>query len=216
MLRWLVGIDPRIGNMMSDTQAERWLNLTCHPSAQSEAARKIKARVRRTDAELRIGFRLDGEVSRIKVPRPRAPRLGSELWRHTCFETFIALEGQRTYHEFNFAPSGEWTVYAFGGYRNGSPMIDEAMRPEITVRTTDKRLALDARVRLDTLSATHLQASLCIGLAAVIEDNDRLTHWALRHPADRPDFHHADGFALLLEPPRRRMAAASMKATVSR
>ena len=38
-------------------------------------------------------------------------------------------------------------------------------------------------------------------LSAVIEASDGLSYWALRHPADKPDFHDADGFALLLEPP---------------
>jgi len=32
------------------------------------------------------------------------------------------------------------------------------------------------------------------------EASDAFSYWALRHPADKPDFHDADGFALLLEP----------------
>ena len=73
------------------------------------------------------------------------PRIATQLWRHTCFEAFIAVEGQPAYHEFNFAPSGEWTVYAFSGYRDGGPLADEMMRPHIAVRSTDSRLELDAR-----------------------------------------------------------------------
>ena len=35
------------------------------------------------------------------------------------------------------------------------------------------------------------------GLAAVIEEtNGRRSYWALAHPPGKPDFHHADGFAL--------------------
>jgi hypothetical protein len=75
------------------------------------------------------------------------------------------------------------------------------MRPHIAVRTTDSRLELDALVRLDGLSANHPHASLRIGLSAVIEASDGLSYWALRHPADKPDFHDAAGFSLLLEPP---------------
>ena len=58
-------------------------------------------------------FRLDGDIRRIRVPSPGVPRIATQLWRHTCFEAFIAMEGQPAYHEFNFAPSGEWAVYAF-------------------------------------------------------------------------------------------------------
>ena len=38
--------------------------------------------------------------------------------------------------------------------------------------------------------------------AAVVEETDgRLSYWALTHPAERPDFHHRDGFVLVLEGP---------------
>jgi hypothetical protein len=182
--------------------AEHWSDLKCHPSTRTETVRAIQVLVRRSaSAELQMTFRLDGDIPRIRIPPPGVPRINAELWRHTCFEAFIAVEGQRDYHEFNFAPSGEWCVYALSGYRNGGPVADEMMRPHIAVRSTGSRLELDALVRLDSLSATHPHASLRIGLSAVIEASDGLSYWALRHPADKPDFHHADGFALLLEPP---------------
>ena len=164
--------------------------------------RAIQVLVRRSaSADLRINFRLDGDISRIRIPSPSAPRIGTELWRHTCFEAFIAIEGKPAYHEFNFAPSGEWCIYALSGYRNGIPVADETMRPQIALRSTGSPLELDAHVRLDTLSALHPNAPLRIGLAAVIEASDGLSYWALRHPTDKPDFHNADGFTLLLAPP---------------
>ena len=181
---------------------EHCIDLRCHSSARSETVRAVEVRIRRSaSAELQMTFRLDGDIRRIRVPPPAVPRIATQLWRHTCFEAFIAVEGQPAYHEFNFAPSGEWAVYAFSGYRNGGPLANEMMRPHIAVRTTDSRLELDALVRLDGLSANHPRASLRIGLSAVIEASDGLSYWALRHPADKPDFHDAAGFALLLEPP---------------
>ena len=180
---------------------EHWSDLKCHPSTRTETVRATQVLVRRSSSELQMTFRLDGDIRRIRVPPPAVPRIATQLWRHTCFEAFIAVEGQPAYHEFNFAPSGEWAVYAFSGYRNGGPLPNEMMRPHIAVRTTDSRLELDALVRLDGLSANHPRASLRIGLSAVIEASDGLSYWALRHPADKPDFHHAAGFSLLLEPP---------------
>jgi hypothetical protein len=181
---------------------ENWIDLRCHPSTRPEAARTIQVLVRRTTgAELQITFRLDGDIPRISVPSPSLPRFARKLWEHTCFETFIAVQGQPAYQEFNFSPSGEWAVYAFRSYRNGGPLSNEIMRPHIAARSTDSRLELETRVRLDLLSAIHGRASLRIGLSAVIEASDGLSYWALRHPVDRPDFHDADGFALLLEPP---------------
>ena len=144
--------------------------------------RAIQVLVRRSSSELQMTFRLDGDIPRIRIAPPGVPRINPELWRHTCFEAFIAVDGQPAYHEFNFAPSGEWCVYALSGYRNGGPVADETMRPHIAVRSTESRLELDALVRLDSLSAIHPHAVLRIGLSAVIEANDGLSYWALRHP----------------------------------
>jgi hypothetical protein len=181
---------------------EQWIDLECHPSTRTESVRAIQVLVRRSaSAELQVTFRLDGDISRIIIPPPVAPRIGAELWRHTCFEAFINAEGQPAYHEFNFAPSGEWCIYALSGYRKGVPVADETMRPHIALRSNGNRLELDALVRLDTLSSVHSRASLRVGLSAVIEASDGLSYWALRHPANKPDFHDAAGFTLLVEPP---------------
>jgi len=182
---------------------EHRIDLSCHPSTHPGAVRAIQVLVRRSaSAELQLTFRLDGDRPHIRIPALAAPRIGTELWRHTCFEAFIALQGQPAYYEFNFAPSGEWCAYALSGYRNGAPAADEMMRPHIAVSSTSSRLELDAVVPLDSLSAVHPRAVLRIGLSAVIEASDgTLSYWALRHPTDKPDFHNADSFALLLDPP---------------
>ncbi|SRR5579875_804993 len=179
---------------------EQWIDLQCH-RARPQMVRTLQVCLRRHGNEVRVRFRLDGDRRRIIIPVPCEPRINTQLWRHTCFEAFIAIAGQAAYHEFNFAPSGEWCIYAFRGYRDGEPLADETMRPRIDVRFTGSGLELDALVRLDTLSAIHAAAPMRIGLAAVIETADGLSYWALRHPADRPDFHNADGFALRLDPP---------------
>jgi hypothetical protein len=182
---------------------EHWSDLKCHPSTRTETVRAIGVLVRRSAIELQMTFRLDGDIPSIRIAPPGVSRINTELWRHTCFEAFIAVDGQQAYHEFNFAPSGEWCVYALSGYRNGGPVADETLRPQISVRSYASRLELDAVVRLDSLSAIHARAALRIGLSAVIEaDDGTLSYWALHHPADKPDFHDANGFALLLEPPR--------------
>jgi hypothetical protein len=161
----------------------------------------VQALVRRAArSELRITFRLEADLARIRVPAPDAPRINTELWRHTCFETFIALDGQPAYHEFNFAPSGQWALYEFRSYRDGGPVLDDTMRPRISVRSTDDRLELDALVRIERLSAAHARATLRIGLSAVIESSEGVSYWAMRHPGGKPDFHNAGGFALRLEP----------------
>jgi hypothetical protein len=193
----------QIGAAIEPTMTlERWIDLRCHPSTRPETVRAIRVLLRRsTSHELEMTFHLDGDIPRIQTAPSSVSRAAQQLWRHTCFEAFIAVEGHRAYHEFNFAPSGEWAVYAFSGYRNGGPVTNEMMRPHIAVHSTGSRLELAAHVRLDSLSAIHPRASLRVGLSAVIEASDGLSYWALRHHRDKPDFHDADGFVLLLEPP---------------
>lgn len=186
---------------MSDMIIEHWLDLRCHRSARSGTVRAIKVLVRRSETELQVTFLLEGDISQIRVRSSDMSRIATQLWRSTCFEAFIAVDGQPAYHEFNFAPSGEWAVYAFRGYRSGGLLDDETLRPHIAVSSADSWLKLEALVRLDSLSAIHPHAPLRMGLSAIIEAPDGFSYWALRHPDGKPDFHDAGGFALLLEPP---------------
>jgi hypothetical protein len=183
-------------------KAGQWIDLTCHPSIPTETVRAIAVCVRRTARpELQMTFRIEGEIARLRIPPRGVVRIGKDLWRHTCFEAFIAIEGEAAYHEFNFAPSGEWAAYESRGYRDGHPVANETLTPRIAVRSTNGRLELDASVRLDFLSDVHARAPLRVGLSAVIEASDGISYWALRHPRDKPDFHDAEAFALRLEPP---------------
>jgi hypothetical protein len=181
---------------------EHLMELKCHPSSRAQQVRDIQVLVCRSPSdELHMTYCLNGDIPQLRIPSAGAPRIGTQLWQHTCFEAFIVVEGQSAYHEFNFAPSGEWAVYAFLGYRKRGLHVSEIVPPWIAVRSTQSRLELDTLVRLDGLSALHRRASLRLGLSAVVEASDGLSYWALRHPTSKPDFHSADGFTLLLEPP---------------
>ncbi len=115
---------------------------------------------------------------------------------------FIAVKGEPRYYEFNFSPSGEWAAYAFRGYRDGGPIEDDDLHPEIVVRSAANSFELEALVRLGRLQAIKPQMPLWMGLSAVIEENDgTLSYWALKHPSGKPDFHHPDSFALELALP---------------
>jgi hypothetical protein len=180
----------------------QWVDLKCHPSSRWAAVHSIQVLVRRPSvAELQITFRIEGDISQIQVPAQNLPRFNAELWRHTCCETFVSIQGQPEYCELNFAPSREWAVFAFSGYRSGRTLADKMPDPHIVLRPAPTRLELDAAVRLDALPPGYSRASLRIGLSAVIEASEGYSYWALTHPAEKPDFHNADGFALLLDAP---------------
>lgn len=183
------------------TAASQPVALTCHPQTPAHAVRGITARVRRLpDALLVIAFVLEADLSRLRIPAPREARMTHGLWEHTCFEAFIALNDTPAYHEFNFAPSSEWAVYAFERYRKRVPPRDQAVAPAVHVRRLADRLELDTVVHLNSFSASHSTAALRLALSAVIEDaSGSLSYWALRHPPGTPDFHHGDAFALTVD-----------------
>lgn len=116
-----------------------------------------------------------------------------ELWRHTCFELFIAGSSgggsSSGYREFNFAPDRRWAAYTFSGYRKGmAPLPTPA--PWLTVKLDSP--GLSAQLAGAALPPRPWR----IGLSAVIETATGLSYWALRHPPGPPDFHHPDNFAL--------------------
>jgi hypothetical protein len=150
---------------------------------------------------LDIKYILKGDLTQLRIPTLASPHRTDRLWQRTCFEAFVSVKGEADYYEFNFAPSGEWAAYSFQRYRDGSALADDKFVPQITVRSEADRLDLDATIRLDRLPTITPHASLHMALCAVIEDQSgKLSYWALRHPPGDPDFHHADCFALDLEP----------------
>jgi len=150
---------------------------------------------------LAVTYVLEGDLDRLRIPTQQPARFADRLWQHTCFEIFIRAEGATSaYHEFNFSPSREWAAYAFERYREGAPLTDESLDPQVAVSNDAAKLELSASIRLGALSLLHSRAKLTLALSAVVEDNDgSLSYWALAHPAGKPDFHHPDGFALELQ-----------------
>ena len=185
------------------SRVNRAVELTCHPQTTTDAVRGICVDVTRSPAaRLHLTFVLAGEMAHLRVPAFRAPCIGSDLWRHTCFEAFIAADDAATYHELNFAPSGEWALLAFRGYRDGQPLASGVPTPAITIRTTSQSFELDVVVTLDGLSPAYASAPLRLALATVIEETSGArSYWAAHHPPGDPDFHHPDAFVVRLEPP---------------
>jgi hypothetical protein len=145
------------------------------------------------DSRLTLMYRVEGDVSRMRLPAQGPVHRADNLWQHTCFEAFIAPGAGPAYFELNFSPSTAWACYAFTGYRSGMAVVNiEA--PVIAVRQTSTRLSVDVSVDLTGLA---VGSAARIALAAVIEEmNGNLSYWALAHPPGKPDFHHSRGFAL--------------------
>ena len=159
---------------------------------------------RLSPGHIRLSYELSGTLNQLLIPaqNPIPERLDG-LWKHLCFEVFIRQSGALRYWEFNISPSGDWAIYLFDGYRDNmtSPQINSA--PEIQINhnqsATGAALNLTLDIQLTQLDDTLTQSDLQLSLTSVIETQDGgLTYWAHHHPAEKPDFHHPDGFVLHL------------------
>jgi len=142
-----------------------------------------------------------GKTGDLLMPPATVPARADALWEHTCFEAFLRASAGETYYEFNFAPSHRWAAYAFGGYRHGMRPATQIGTPRMDTRSYDSCFEMHVSLELDELPHLPAGAAWRLGLSAVIEETSgRKSYWALVHPPGRPDFHHADAFALELPP----------------
>lgn len=167
-----------------------------HPESAALGEFVLEVELERQEGALLLGYTLQGELERLRLPDVGAVLPLQRLWAHTCFELFLAREGGG-YREFNFSPSGQWAFYAFSAYREPAP-APQPSAPCLRWQRALGRLGLD--VRLPPESLLPGQGALRLGLAAVLEGHGgEFSWWALVHPPGRPDFHAPEGFALRWE-----------------
>ncbi|MCU0975176.1 MAG: DOMON-like domain-containing protein [Steroidobacteraceae bacterium] len=169
--------------------------LECHPDTPCPTIGSItvSARRPRSSAGLELEFTLAGQMASLRVPAQAEPRRVAGLWRHTCLEAFLSVEGEPCYLELNLAPSGEWAAWTFDDYRAGMRDAD-IPDPRIETRAGEDMLVLHAALDLSGLLPLASAEIWLAGFAAVIELRDSsLAYWALAHPPGRPDFHAAVG-----------------------
>lgn len=170
--------------------------LVRHPDTPCDAVTEIDVEIERVaPTALKLTYVVLGEIGRLMLPPAAAPARTDELWRHTCFEAFARPVGGEDYREFNFAPSGQWAAYHFDGYRRGMRIAEDVLLPNVALRRGPGWLEVTALADVG-------EGPIRLGLSAVIEAADgRKSYWALRHAPEKPDFHHADCFALEIPAP---------------
>ena len=154
--------------------------LTPHPEARTVALESIDATVGKEGDTVNFRFLLEG-TERLVLPDPAEPGRDDGLWRTTCFEAFVALDGT-AYLEFNFSPSGKWAAYHFDAPRQA--MRDQYSEIEVRLDGGDNWIAVEAAIR-----GVTLVSGAALNLTAVIEEQGTKSYWAIAHPAGPPDFH---------------------------
>jgi hypothetical protein len=175
--------------------------LKLHPDSRCVAAARVEVAVARPRADrLVLSYIVTGQMSDIRMPPVVPAARADNLWQHTCFEAFVRAASGPSYYEFNFASSTEWAAYRFDSYRSGMRAA-EIGGPQIEVRSGPDSYTLQASLELDRLPDLSREAVWRLGLSALIEDQGGgMSYWALAHPPGKPDFHHADCFALEFSP----------------
>ncbi len=165
-----------------------------HPETPCAAVDRIDVAIARPQpGVLALRYTVAGRIADVRIAPPSDPVRTDELWRTTCFEAFVEATPGAGYYEFNLSPSGKWAAYHFTDYREGMA-VAELAPPAIILGANATHIDVDALIYLPPYDAPWQLA-----LAVVIEEtNGAVSYWALKHPAGRPDFHHADGFVLEL------------------
>ncbi|MEQ7872792.1 DOMON-like domain-containing protein [Sphingomonas sp. ASV193] len=145
------------------------------------------------EATLDLTYCIGAPLARFLVADSDAPSRGDELWRTTCFEAFVQLEGESGYREYNFAPSGDWAAYDFTAPREGMREPELAAAPYVRREDNLTWWTLGATI------AVPADRALRLGLTAVIEETDGTkSYWALAHGGASPDFHDPACFRVAL------------------
>jgi hypothetical protein len=169
-----------------------------HPQSPCKAVRRIGVGIgfEAIPGVLQVRFRIEGDVDRLVLPTAGFARRSDGLWQHTCFEAFLRPDANDSYHEFNFAPSGDWAAYRFGARRSDRSLPNLAA-PSVRFQTEQGRCDLSADIATESLPELAEAAAFHAGMAAVVETDDGyLSYWALAHGSDRPDFHDPSTFVL--------------------
>ncbi|MBD3730552.1 MAG: DOMON-like domain-containing protein [Sphingomonadales bacterium] len=159
-------------------------SLILHPDCKPGPVHALSAQIEPTHGGCHVRFRIEGEISRIKIPFFAPPGRADDLWKTTCFECFWQHEGSRGYREFNFSPSSEWAAYDLEDYRTGYSNPEVAAVAVACAYNGDE-LTLHANIGAVLPLPAH------VALTAVIEDRDGgMEYWSLAFPPGAPDFHH--------------------------
>jgi hypothetical protein len=171
--------------------------LMCHPQSDAGGIKALDVTATLGQGgEIKLVYRVAGALEELKIADPAIPDRVDGLWKNTCFELFVGDSEDKSYVEYNFAPSGQWAAYQFSGYRAGIAEL-ETRAPVISVAQSGDVLAVSVTVPLPDMTR---HAGLWLGISAVVATKSgEISYWALAHPAGSPDFHHKDCFALKLE-----------------
>ena len=172
-----------------------WLPLEPFGAARPVASAGVKVWIERPHQHTLLArWQVNVPLKFLRLSRHTSSERRDELWRTTCFELFVAGRGE-PYLEYNFSLSGEWACYRFASYRAGAVRCAIPV-PNVHHESSSEWLWFDAAV---ALPPEFSACDLVVNVTAILESKaGALSHWALAHPAGKPDFHDRSCFLLHL------------------
>ena len=157
--------------------------LMLHQTCDLGPIKAVTAQIHGTSDGCNAEFKLEGDLSRIKIPQNTHPAREDDLWKTTCFEIFWQPIRGTYYREFNLSPSSRWAAYDFDDFRKG--MRDAPVGAiSLACSRNDNELILKASIACDLPDPAQ------VALNAVVEDNaGKIQYWALAFPPGKPEFH---------------------------
>lgn len=158
-------------------------DLILHPDCAQGPIKRVSAAIEATPDGCRARFRLEGDISRIKVPVAAPSERKDNLWQTTCFEIFWQPRGDSYYREFNLSPSSRWACYDFDSFREG---MRDAPVSAFAIAST----ATGATLELEANIASELPLPADVALNAIVEDLEgNIQFWALAFAPGKAEFH---------------------------
>jgi hypothetical protein len=151
------------------------------PNSSSTAINTAKDKA---GVELQMHALLTDPQGLIRYPNGAWAQFKDQLWQHTCLECFIGLN-QQQYIELNFSPSHEYAHYRFESYRS-TPQSLHWDKPIQQLNTQSQVVEWRLRqlIPFDAIDWIDINVSMVVEL-----HNGDKGYFALRHPAEKPDFH---------------------------
>lgn len=177
--------------------------LVPHPAAGRGGIERVGVSLR-TDAAATLvaDYHVRGEAAVASLRGALEGGRRDRIWEHTCGELFVAAPGAAAYGEYNFSPRGAWAAYAFSACRVAAERVAEVQAPLMSLETRGSGWDLQVRVPLaDLVSLAGAAAGECpllrLGLAVIVAPPGQAQQfWAVRHAAERPDFHRRESFVV--------------------
>ncbi len=156
----------------------------------------VNCDLKHLDHTIEITFHVRGDLENLYVPSlTKAPRRLDDLWKTTCFETFVKPKTAQNYYEVNASPSGDWNLYQFSDYHKD--MAEAGAVKTFKIETIHEKKSLQCKYGIDLKQISMPNKNLDLGLSCILETKSgELSYWAVNHKRekDKPDFHLAANF----------------------